>query len=373
MNLEIKYPILTNLLRPFRKSQQKTCISIVSALLQAAQANSFAIASELANQSDIGLPSAVNRFYRFLRNERFDNWLLTERLFSFFSDRKRIVLCLDWTAWGDRFSVLTASVCIEKRSLPVAVSAVKKRLLTRSQNLWEETFLRLCVDRLKRARVKAVWLCDRGFHRVEWLLTLKQLKQDFVVRLQRDVFVEIDNRKVLLKSLELNKGEYRDFGFVRLRVDGKVTVRLVGVWAKEAKEIWWLATNLKLSVAEIVGLYDRRMSIEEQFRDTKGVRFGLKLKWTQFQKAEYLERMYLLIGVAGLLWTSLGRFIERRKPKVRMKCRRKGARLSLIRIGTLFWRKVTQTLKLTTKFVKQNLPLPKVRIFPWLQPKVISG
>jgi len=301
MELELKYPILVKLLRPFRRSQQKTCISIVSALLEAAQANSFAIASMLASQSEIGLPSAVNRFYRFLRNERFDNWLLTERLFGFFAEKKRIVLCLDWTAWGERFSVLTASVCVEKRSLPIAVSAVKKRLLARSQNLWEETFLRLCVERLKRAKVRAIWLCDRGFHRVEWLLRLKQLKQEFVVRLQRDVFVEIDNRKVLIKSLALNKGEYRDFGLVKLRADGKVKIRLIGVWATEAKELWWLATNLKLSVAEIVGLYDRRMSIEQQFRDTKGNRFGLKLKWTQFQKAEYLERMYLLIGVAGLL------------------------------------------------------------------------
>jgi hypothetical protein len=43
MNLELKYPIVTNLLRPFLKSQQKTCLSIVSAILEAAQANSFAI------------------------------------------------------------------------------------------------------------------------------------------------------------------------------------------------------------------------------------------------------------------------------------------------------------------------------------------
>jgi len=367
MNLKLKYPILVKLLRPFRQSQQKTCISIVAAILEAAEANSIAIASKLASQSEIGLPSAVNRFYRFLRNERFDDWLLTERLFSFFAERKRIVLCLDWTSWGEQFSLLTASVCVEKRSLPVAVSAVRKRMLARSQNLWEETFLRLCVERLKRAQVRAIWLCDRGFHRVQWLLTLEQFKQQFVVRLQRDVFVELDNRKVLLKNLKLNKGEYRDFGVVKLRVDGKVKVRLIGVWATEAKELWWLATNLKLSVAEIVGLYDRRMSIEQQFRDTKGARFGLKLKWTQFQKAEYLERMYLLVGVAGLLWTSLGRFIEREKPQVRMKCRRKGARLSLIRIGALFWRKVTKRLQLTTKFVKRNLPLPKVRIFAWLQ------
>ncbi len=223
------------------------------------------------------------------------------------------MLCLDWTAWGEPFSVLTASVCVEKRSIPVAVSAVKKSLLARSQNLWEETFLRLCVERLQRAWVKAIWLCDRGFHRVAWLLALKNLKQQFVVRLQRDVLVEIDERKVLLKSLRLNRGEFRDFGWVKLRVDGAVKVRLIGIWAIESKEIWWLATNLNSKVSEIVGLYDRPMSVEEQFRDTKG------------------------------------------------------ARLSLVRIGMLFWRSFTKRLKLTTKFVKRNLPRPKVRIFPWLQ------
>src|SRR5215203_3652314 len=143
MNLESKYPILAKLLSPFRRSQQKTCLAVVSAILEAAQANSFAIAAQLASQSGIGLASAVNQFYRFLRNERFDNWLLTERLFSFFAHRRTIILSLDWTAWGERFSILTASVAVEKRAVPVAVSAVKKRLLARSQNLWEETFLRL--------------------------------------------------------------------------------------------------------------------------------------------------------------------------------------------------------------------------------------
>lgn len=367
MNLKVKYPILMKLLRPFRRSQQKTCLAIVSALLEAAQANSFAIASELAQQSEIQLASAVNRLYRFLRNERFDDWLLTEQLFKFFSARKRIVLCLDWTSWGERFSLLVASVAIEKRSIPVAVSAVRKNLLARSQNLWEETFLRLCTDRLKSAGVKAVWLCDRGFHRVMWLLALKQLKQEFVVRLQRDVLCEIDGQKQLLGKIPLDRGSYRDFGWVNLRVDGKVKVRLIGVWATEAKEVWWLATNLKLSVAEIVGLYDRRMSIEEQFRDSKGTRFGLKLRWTCFEKGEYLERMFLLVGVAMLLWTSLGRALEKQMPKVRLKCCRHRARLSLLRIGILFWRKFTGRMKLTTKFIKAHLPLPKVRIFPWLQ------
>jgi len=60
---------------------------------------------------------------------------------------------------------------------------------------------------LQRAGVKAVWLSDRGFHRVEWLLRLKQLNQQFVVRLQHDVLVEINDEKVLLKNLELKGGQ----------------------------------------------------------------------------------------------------------------------------------------------------------------------
>mgnify|MGYP001344894344 CR=1 FL=1 len=87
MNLIRKYPILVSLLSPFRKSQQKTVIAIVSAICEAAQANSFAIAAALSNQSEIQLGSALNRLYRFLRNERFDNWLLTERLLSLFAER----------------------------------------------------------------------------------------------------------------------------------------------------------------------------------------------------------------------------------------------------------------------------------------------
>jgi hypothetical protein len=77
-------------------------------------------------------------------------------------------LALDWTCWHDRFSLLTASVCIGTRSVLVAAAACSVHNLSRSQNLFAETFLRLCVDRLRAASVSAVWLCDRGFQRVGW-------------------------------------------------------------------------------------------------------------------------------------------------------------------------------------------------------------
>src|SRR3712207_3207937 len=191
-----------------------------------------------------------------------------------------VLLALDWTAWQDRFSVLAASVCTGTRAVPVAVSACHKPQLARSQNLWEETFLRLTVDRLRAAGVSAVWLCDRGFHRVKWLGRLLEFEQQFVVRLTRDVTVRLADRACLLRSLALGPGERRDFGWVWLRSDELVRVRLIGVWASGAKEAWWLATNLENRVTKVVAYYDRRMGVEEQFRDAKGHRSGLKLRWS---------------------------------------------------------------------------------------------
>lgn len=51
MNLETKYPILVKLLRPFRRSQQKTCLAVVAAMLEAAQANTFQIAAAITRIS----------------------------------------------------------------------------------------------------------------------------------------------------------------------------------------------------------------------------------------------------------------------------------------------------------------------------------
>jgi hypothetical protein len=367
MNPLRHYPILAFLLRPYRLSQQKTCAALVAALCQAAQASSFAIAGQLSSLTEVQLGSALTRLYRFLRNERFDNWLLTERMLHLLAQpNKSLLLALDWTAWQDRFSVLTASVCVGTRSIPVATSACVKRNLARSQNLWEETFLRLMVDRLRASQVSAIWLCDRGFHRVKWMERLMELEQQFVVRLHRDVTVHLRDGACLLKSLEIREGERHDLGFVQLRADKLVRVRVIAVWAKGAKEVWWLATNLDNRVSKVVSYYDRRMGIEEQFRDTKGHRFGLKLRWTQFTRAEFVERMYLLVGIALLLWTSVGSAVEEKEPKVRLRSKIKGARLSLARVGSYYWQKVTKQFKLTTRFVREHLPPPRLRIFKWL-------
>ena len=186
------------------------------------------------------------------------------------------------------------------------------------------------------------------------------------MRLTRDVTVRLADRACLLRSLELRPGERRDFGWVRLRADELVRVRLIGVWAAGAREAWWLATNLGNRVSKVVSYYDRRMGVEEQFRDARGHRFGLKLRWTQFTRAEYVERMDLLAGVALLLWTTVGHAVEESEPAVRLRSQTKGARLSLARGGSYYWLQMSQQLRLTASFVREHLPPPRLRMFKWL-------
>ncbi len=214
--------------------------------------------------------------------------------------------------------------------------------------------------------MEAIWLCDRGFHRVAWLGRLTEFEQSFVVRLTHDVTVHLPGGACLLKSLEVGPGEWRDYGWVWVRSDRWVRVRLIGVWAAGAKEVWWLATNLENAVSKVVSYYDRRMGIEEQFRDAMGHRFGMKLRWTQFTRAEFVERMYLMVGVALLLWTTVGRAVEEADPKVRLVSRTKGARLSLARVGAYYWQQMSKQLRLTASFVREHLPPPRLRIFKWL-------
>jgi hypothetical protein len=367
MNPLRRYPVLSSLLSPFRRSQQKTC----------------------ARPSRRTLPGRAGFELRHRRATRLPHRRATRqrphpplplpaqpalrRLAPHRADAAPAGREARPVAAGAGLDLLAGQLQradglgLRRHALiPVAVSACAARNLARSQNLFEETSLRLCVDRLRAARVSAVWLCDRGFNRVGWLRRLVELEQHFVVRIKRDVTVRLPGGAYLLKGLEVGEGERRDFGFVLLRQDGAVRVRLIGVWAKGAKEVWWLATDLEQAVSKVVAYYDRRMGIEEQFRDAKGVRFGIKLRWTRFTRPEFVERMYLLVGVALLLWTTVGRAVEEAEPRVRLKSKRKGARLSLARIGSYYWLKMSRQLRLTARFVREHLPPPRLRVFKWL-------
>lgn len=364
-----QWKILESILHPLRKSQSKTVTLVVQAMTCLAQAASIPIAAFLSQATGCQLDSALTRFYRLLHNPRLDDLLLTKQLLSqLLLPPGPLLMALDWTEWHPPWRMLLASVSVGTRAIPVQAAVFCRTKMLRSQNTWENNFLKVLCLLLNELGASACFLADRGFRRVSFLqLLLGYPNHTFLVRMQDQVMVETPKFKRLLKKCHLQPGHAVDLGWARLRQDGAVQVRVIGLWAKGQKEPWWLATNREDSLSFLASLYDRRMSIEEQIRDSKGARFGFQLIWTQIQTPEALARFALLIGLALLMLTAIGHAVALRHPEVRLNSKKKGPRLSLLTVGWLFLYSFFDTQSFSRTFLQMNLPPPTLRSFSWLE------
>jgi len=335
MEPEVQYPFLEQLLSPFWRRHRKTLGVVISAIAATGQARSFAIATTMARRLGTRLDSAVNRFYRLLRNSRIDDMELAASWIKLLAKSRKghVVLAIDWTEWHHDLRMLVAAMVTGKRALPVFAQATEKLVRARSLNSYENTFLRVLADALKRAGATATILCDRGFRRVTWIALLQKLQLGFVVRLMDDVCVEFEGLVAPLATVTLPRGKVVDLGVVPLRSDGAVQVRVIGYWARDAKEPWWIATSQRGDARTALKLYDRRMTVEEQFRDLKGKRFGAKLSWTQFRDPHSLARFMMLLAVALLIWIITGTQAASKDRSLRLISRTKGPRQSYVTIG----------------------------------------
>ena len=93
----------------------------------------------------------------------------------------------------------------------------------------------------------------------------------------------------------------------KVTADKAVVPAVVLVHARNMKEPWCIATSLSSGTAsEVVKLYGRRFTIEETFRDTKDIRFGLGLKATHIGRTDRRDRLLFLFAMAHALLTLLG-------------------------------------------------------------------
>jgi hypothetical protein len=375
MALFDRYPCLWSLFKSFRRSQAKTLVLVITAMVEAGVVGSLGLAQRLAMHLDVRVDSALNRFYRLLRNPRFETEALSEALLKGLSEKPGdVVIAVDWTEWVRNMRVLVAAVIAGTRAIPVASATHLKSTFLRSQNAFENDFLLRLHATLGRLGIRATVLADRGFRRASLLRLLTQWEQPFVVRLMSDVSVLARGRWVRLGNFHLNPGQAVDLGVVCLGQNraSRIHVRVVGVHALGAKETWWLATSEDHSVSHVVALYDRRMGVEEQFRDTKGARFGLQMQWTQFQKEEHIDRVFLLAGVVLFVLIAIGRLVSRSRPDVRFHHPQKGPRQSYFTIALVWATSLSDRLRLDIQTVGNAVPRPHYRHFPWIRDGLIS-
>jgi len=243
------------------------------------------------------------------------------------------VVAVDWSKVGDQHYMLSAQLCCDGRTLPLASRVYpKSQLANRSAH---NRFLDELVD-IVPAGCTPILLTDAGFH-ASWFDAVRARGWHYVARvrnrtkaLHQGRWVKVSSLHALassrprnLGSLLLPKSNPRSYRLVlsaRPKLKGRKRINTLGVpgrkkvdrdCSKAAREPWLLATSLDSNAAFIVQLYSLRMQIEQSFRDSKSYRYGWALNLVKSASTARIEVLLLLAALASVVAQTVGRAAAR--------------------------------------------------------------
>jgi DDE family transposase len=234
---------------------------------------------------------------------------------------------LTTTAWEFR-----AALCFEGRALPLYSEIHPARQM-------EPAVLRTFLCRLATllpAGCQPTLVTDAGFP-FSWFTAVHGLGWNFVGRIRNNTKILVGSQWISNKELHRQaSARSQDLGQVPVRKRSALTIRLVLAKKRTSKrrvrktalgrpgqgtvdrrcesaarEPWLLATNLESPSDAIVGIYARRMQIEESIRDSKSHRHGWALSYARSNSHERLAVLVFLGALATVIAHVAGLAAER--------------------------------------------------------------
>lgn len=286
----------------------------VAGVLSAAVLSIHAIGQAYAQVAKITAKSGIKQVDRMLSNGGIDLDVLLRMWVQFVvGDSSEIVIALDWTDFepDDHTTLCAYLVTTHGRAMPLAWRTVRKSKLKDHRTAWELEMIQRLHDWIPDI-VRVTLLADRAFGNQELYARLEVLGWDFVIRFRGIIRVEsADGEAREASAWVAPNGRTRMLVGAKVTTDRTTVGAVVLVKAKAMAEPWCLATSrAEVSAAEVVKLYGRRFTIEETFRDTKDLHFGMGLSATHIGDPQRRDRLLLLIAVAHTLLTLLGAAAE---------------------------------------------------------------
>lgn len=293
----------------------KRVLSLASGALGAMQAATLgvsAIGRALAQAEGLDPKHAVKQVDRLLSNAGIDVDQAQALWVPFVvGAREEIIVALDWTEYDrDRHATLALHmVTSHGRATPLLWKTVSKSRLRGKRNAHEDRLLK----RLRAVvpeNVKVTVLADRGFGDASFYALHWDLGLDHIIRFRGGIKVtSAEGETRPAKKWLLPGGRARILRDVRVTGAKTPVAAVVCVFAKGMKEPWFLACgegSRDKTAAQLVKLYSRRFTIEENFRDTKDLRFGMGLSSVRISRVGRRDRLLLLSALATALLTLLG-------------------------------------------------------------------
>ncbi len=270
-----------------------------------------AIGQGLSMASGLWGKSAIKQVDRLLSNTNLDLWSEVFPAWIVFvvSERKEIVVALDWTEFDadGHATIALHMVTSHGRATPLIWKTHEKAKLKKHRNLYEDLLVKRFRELLP-PDVRAIVLADRGFGDQAFYGALGGAHLDFAIRFRGNIRVEsADGESRPAAEWVPKNGQARKLAGARVTGDRTEVATVVCTKARGMKEAWCIASSLSdRTAAEIVALYGRRFTIEESFRDTKDLRFGMGLSSTHIGRCDRRDRLLLIGALAQALLTLLG-------------------------------------------------------------------
>jgi hypothetical protein len=258
---------------------------------------------------------AIKQFDRLLSNANFSPSALARSWVSFvLGERQEAWIALDWTEFdADEHSTLCAYLVTRHgRATPLLWKTVEKGTLKGRRNQYEDELLEMLRECIPET-VKVTIAADRGFGDQKRYEQIRTLGFHYAIRFRQDILLtdEFGEQKPAIDWLH-RSGRARMLKKAAVTADCYIPPAIVLAHDKRMQESWCIATSRDdLSAAEVVRLYGRRFSIEETFRDTKDIHFGMGLSATHIGDPARRDRLLFIAAFAHVLLTLLGAAGER--------------------------------------------------------------
>ncbi len=341
-----------------RLSRLKTLSEIVSGAMQMRGCGVLALGR--AMEGPALAKHRIKRVDRFLGNEDVELDELSSALFLELCPASgNVVVLADWTdrhAWQQ----LTLAVPCDGRAMPFYSATIAKGdgtgahegLMVAAERKALDTLASFCA-----LGVTPIIVANRGFGNTRWLTDVTKWGWHFVQRMACNHTVSVEHHVGALRELGMRRGwRARDFGWGSVGEKEWGPVRLVSVFERNAKEAWYLLTNMDILPHQVVQLYQRRMWIEAMFRDLKNRNWGLGLDHVKLTCPKRNDRLFMVLAIAYIFLCALGAAAEKLGIDQALKANTAPERvINLLRIGAHCMDLVKQDL---AKIMRQLKLLP---------------
>jgi len=319
-----------------RLSRLKTISTIVPAVMELCGVGVLALGRAMCTRTSS--KHNTKRVNRFLGNSRVETRMLAQGIFEAFAPEQGSVLVLaDWTDVPNGKLLVFALPC-NGRSVPFWVRVVPKHV-SEGGLLEAENDALQALETICRNRCGVVLVADRGFGNKRWLRAVRARGFHFVQRISSVFNVDTERHIGGLKELHLRRGKpVRDWGYGTIGDDEVIEGRLITAYDPEAKEPWYLVTDLSDTAAqEVVDIYRRRWWIETLFRDGKNRDWGLGLAMVTLKDYRRYERLFYIVALGFIFLSAHGALAEAEGFDRTLKANTRKTRvLNLLRIGYHF-------------------------------------